>query len=723
MSVRIQLRLGTVIPTDEYLDVGEGVWDPENNRVGYGSGNSQPLYYPGLDGKNQDLILYQNSLIRSEYGGDDARFGWSGPNTFSMYTTSGLKIRVSNDYINFYARVNLNNGGTLSGDIDTAGGRFTDMNIRGITVSSLTDFIQIKDGDTGKTIGRIDERGVTAINLQQVFLILAANQESTNQLLRNLYSSGLISVRMSKNGKAFNNNTKVSGVGFSALNMHNHADWRGVAGMAELSVLVNGYHVQTRHADYRTLRPINDEINGTSIRAVNAGPAVPSSVLAKATGFTGQVLNSALANTQVEWMRNVYTTNPELCIFELSYLEAWVEKFDNQLLDVLATVEDINNLPQSLRKNFKQIFDFIQYYVHSGYKTPGENIPIPNGLVLTYDSVGHPTLGYVNYRISSVPVATMSNNQTTMTIQGVSYNLRALPINKAKAVAGIVDASNRFTLRRNLRERYIRSDSNGISVLDERSKLSWNTLYDSNNAMFDCADLELLCRMVPGFNGVNNDDFQMEDDANNVRVLTNRNMPVRYSPIDTVMGLGYYNNAYQHNTTDATGNKTQIKGFADLNLFTAKANDPKVVGGYTFMIPIELIVRTPRENWNPFNVAQQTTTTGNGSSSSPYSGWSNSGSFFTIPAEALTDLGVGKTNSDTKYKAYVSTPSGTKLMLANGIRIFDYDGYRRRFPIVPEATAFSAMGAELDWFKAAMKPLLKKIAGGNVVDTDIDDAF
>lgn len=727
-SLRIQFRLGTVVPSTEYLDVGEGIFDPDNLRLGLGYGNAQPAWLPGIDRTNQDLVMFGSSLIRSEDGGARARFGLHGKDLFSIFMTQGTRLRVTNESTIVYNQLVANGGGVLSGDFRTDGGRFTDMNVQEITISNTTKNVLIRSNEDNSVVGRIDHQGITSKSQQDFYLAMAAWSESIHQFFRNMFSSGLVSARQYSSSRPFDNRYKPNTGAFSAMSIHNHMDWRGLCGMAEIQVLVNGYPIQTRHNDYRMMHPIASETFGE--RVLNQGPPVPADVTSKALGYTGLTLNGNLANTQVQWMRNIYLPeNNSVCVWELTYLEAWVQKFDGNVLDIASSTRHSND-----EKTFKANIDYYNQYISSGLKPPIENVPMLPGVVRGIDANGHPFLGYVNWRISSIPVGNLSSSNSSVTMNNRQFDLRALPFDQAKAAKGIIDATNRFKLRRSLANRWFRNGAGRNSsikegmlnsfaddIFNEGQQPSWETLVNSRAALFDCVDLEHLCSLAPGFDGIGVYTEQFQNDPNRARFrgLTT----VSKFSSSTERGLNYYSNIVNVNGSDASGFQSFIRGFNDTNLFTAYTKHEEVIGNYSFMIPLELVIRTPRENWNPFNVPYQATPTGNGTYTRPYSGWNDYGVFYTMPLDAFGFQQRETTQADTGNRAWVTTPSGVKEMFASGIRTFDVTGERRRFPIVPDSVQFSGVGRDMEWLKFALKKVLRRVASGTVTDIEIDDAF
>ncbi len=727
---RIVFRLGSVIPTYEFLEVGEPVFDSDKFRLGIGLGNDVPLWYPRIDVDNQDQINIGNSLHRSEVGGKLARFGFNAPDQWVLTTKSGTRVVIGDTNTVFYNSVQMTAGGSLSGDWNTSGGRFTDINIRRIIVNSDTDRVSIVNGDTGKEIGHMDARGLSSVAQREMMLVLGAMAESQAAQNRAIYSSGLVSARSYTFSHPFNRRGKKHLGGDSVLNMHSHPEFRGLGGIGELALMVNGHFLQTRHVDYKTMRPLKTLVFGQ--RGMNTGVPVPSAVTSLPTGYSGINLIGNLAGTQVDWMRNVYTNSKQYCVYELVYLEMWLQKFDMNYLEIATSSRQANET-----RVFKDILEKMSYYARSGLKIPIENIGLPNGVVATFDAEGHPVLAYVNWRVGSIPVATMYDREVDLTMDGITYHLKSLPYIPEKSAAGVIDGTNRFRLRRNLQARYMRERRSDDPIYDDAvttafnsdaNKASWAAIQNSNGAIFDVEGLAELCRQVPGFNGIGDYSAQIfKDPTGQQTLVSGTKQDVYFSPYDE-KGFFYYDSLYKTAVNDAMGYSRSTRGFNDPNLFTAKTNFKEVVGGWSFMVPLELVLRTPRENWNPFAVVKRDAPTGDGSSSKPYNGWNDNGQFFTIPYDAMNSVvdysnSIRATDGDTRGTAYMVTGAGTKMMVGNGLRTFDITGERRRFPIIPESLRTDQNGVEIEFLKEVMKGLLRKAAAGTLTGSEIDDAF
>ena len=159
------------------------------------------------------------------------------------------------------------------------------------------------------------------------------------------------------------------------------------------------------------------------------------------------------------------------------------------------------------------------------------------------------------------------------------------PYDPFKAANGILDDTNRFALLR-----------------DEELLLpgeSWEDFAASSRARFgmDAADYRSMVGRVWGLDGI---DAAPLYDTFNVNTFTLTGRP---------LNMARYNRAYGLPTADASGRTAAPRGFNDPHLNVARTTNPLVVGGYTYMIPLELVCRTPLESWNPYDVVPSTGTT------------------------------------------------------------------------------------------------------------------
>jgi hypothetical protein len=166
------------------------------------------------------------------------------------------------------------------------------------------------------------------------------------------------------------------------------------------------------------------------------------------------------------------------------------------------------------------------------------------------------------------------------------------------------------------------------------------------------------------------------------------------------------NFAYYHHSfgagVDANNISYRYNGWNDPNLFVAHTKNDRILNNTSYLIPLELILRTPLETWNPYNVERKDIVNGSGTSDDPYDGYNEHGKYFLTPAKFFT--GEIETNivADTHKYAYVQTPNdGTKLLYASGIwitlpTIKDVGTIRIRYPIYRESVEDGIVGKYLN---------------------------
>lgn len=444
-----------------------------------------------------------------------------------------------------------------------------------------------------------------------VDLSLASYMETQAEVYRQLGSSGVFSVRQYNNPIAFDNTTKVWDTSYSSLSIHNHPNYRGMAGCGEVSVMVNGYYIRTRHNDYRLYSP-----TGKNFRRKEILP--PTGV------------------NSVEYMRNVYENNPEDCIVYLSYVEVWLEKLST----------DVGDRTTSFRhaveaKNLKDALDNGILFNVTGHKNKRENIPYQPIIVRRVLENGDTQLAVVRYRISSHPVASLSNSAQKREIR------------YADGSTAVVDLAS----------------NPNITAKHGKGRKQW----------FYTKVLPKLCTKVPGLDGL---DAAIQESYFDEKI--------GLDDVINTENAAFYNHSYTFNYADASGRTRAQRGFNDPNLFVAKTNNPKVLDSVSYMLPYELIIRTPREAWNPDNLPFVSKVSGKGTKEDPYTGVNINKYNYTIPVDTFADNTIVDP-ADTKKKAWVLG----KEYYASGINVFDYDGHRKRYPIAPNYHDYSKASCDL----------------------------
>jgi hypothetical protein len=605
--------------------------------------------------------------------------------------------------------------------------------------------------------------------MERDFLAEAAQEEGYAEFLRSQGASGIVNTRQYQADRTFELGYRVHDVSYAALNIHNHPNYKSQPGMAEIAACINGYYFRTRHMDYAMAYPIQGKyLERVALHA----PELPSAIAALPTGINpdGSI---NFANTQAGYMRDVKTANPQDCQWHLAYLECWLEQSEDDALDDPAdSFRHANDA-----KGYREMFDKGRYLNASGHKNRLENLSYQPFTVRYVDAQGVPRFGTLQYRINSYPVGDLralggaeqsprfvvgnSNShyhslevvltssqmasiksgtavelttssdfghthQVRVTWDGTQYqalDLHAghqhpvaviadsngrLPYNEAKAVAGTIDNTNRFKLVRDLRSRAHQS--------------SWANLAKSRMARFECADLLTLCEKLPGLEG---DGSVLEESYTQYGlndVLDSHNGSGR-------LNAARYNRRYKFNRDDASGRVAANRGFNDPTLFVAKTSHPRVVGGFSWMIPLELILRTPRENWNPYNLPtgdyallKAEEAAGHGTQAKPFSGTNPLHFYYGTPVGVVPEVPGQVDPADTANTAWVKDANGTpRQVLGNGIRVHDVDGMRQRFPIYPLFSDHGYSQTQQHFLRKTLTDLLKKAVAGTLTAADIEN--
>ena len=459
---------------------------------------------------------------------------------------------------------------------------------------------------------------ITSLNLKALnkkenatSLSLASYMETQAEINRQNGSSGVFSVRQYNTPTAFDNTSKVWDTSYASLSIHNHPNYRGMAGCGELSVMVNGYYIRTRHNDYRLFSP-----TGSNFRRKEILPP---------TGLSS-----------VDYMRNVYTNNPEDCIVYLSYIEVWLEELSTELGDRTTSYRhaiEADDLKDALDRGI--LFNV------TGHKNKRENIPYQPIIVRRVLDNGEAQVAVVRYRISSHPVASLSNKSQQKEIvyaDGSTTTVELLPNPNFKTKKG-------------------------------SGRKEW----------FTTDALAEYCIMVPGIDGLNAKITESYFDA-----------VIGLDDIINTENAAFYNHSYSFSKSDASGRNNAQRGFNDPNLFVAKTSNPRVLDSVTYMMPYEMIVRTPREAWNPDNLPFVDKVTGKGTKDDPYNGVNINKYNYTVPVETFADNTIVDP-ADTRKRAWVLG----KEYYASGINIFDYDGNRKRYPVAPNYHDYSKASCDL----------------------------
>jgi len=523
-------------------------------------------------------------------------------------------------------------------------------------------------------------------------------------IFRSMGSSGMINARDYSYAQPGNPATRRFSMGYGALGMHNHPNYHNMPGSAEWSLIVNGYAFQTRHNDYRMAYPLNTGKGTSAYRHVEP-PKKEYGSLSKDSD--GNIIGGA----GLEGMQKVFEDHPEDCIYHMTYLNVWFEEFHQDRVD-----ENASFRHQISGDNTREIFERSMRFIFSGQKARLENIPFEPLVLKTVDDNGVPRFTQLKYRIYSVPVAHMGTGDKDYTLpDGTVTTLKGLPFDEDKAIKGLIDSSNKF-----------------IMLSDEISKNGMprprSSFKRSSQARFRLADgiLEELMNKCPSIDGygANITEQYFDDDS----VYFDKNM-------------AYFSHFYGMGSSDASNRSKASRSFNDQNLFVAMSNNPKVVGafdasgvnkgGYIFGVPMELVLLTPRQSWNPYGIKEITYSQRNieyndksyGVKDKPFSGSHINGLNYKLPYATYLETSndgtdAADTSALTNGKYFINDSSGIPRRCApSGVNIITPDGYRQRFPIYSSFHDFTRGMTEAE----KIKKVLVKFAKGELTPEELED--
>ena len=304
------------------------------------------------------------------------------------------------------------------------------------------------------------------------------------------------------------------------------------------------------------------------------------------------------------------------------------------------------------------------------------------------------------------------------------------PFDLYKAVNHIIDNDNRYKLVKDQQE------LGRLRVSDPNA--TWKDLAESGKARFHMEqnDMISICESVWGLDGAGAYiSEEIDSYGNDYATFDASNQTDR-------LNMARYNRTYGYGDPGASGRRSARRGFSDPTLFVAKTNSSSVVEGYTWMVPIELVVRAPVEIWNPWDIilleGRPDGINSSGSGNSASDPWNAA---FTQLWYSLLPPGFFNSNNDDP----ADTSTGGKWIMANdgnaypaensGIWI-KYDNaadyrdasnnpystvFRQRMVIAPVWHEFTYGNQQLENFKDTVREALKGVRAGTFTDSDIDN--
>ena len=609
---------------------------------------------------------------------------------------------------------------------------------------------------------------------------IAAASDEQAELMRWLTSSGILGVRQYNSNESYTKRRNHD-VAFSAINTHNHADHPHIAGLAELAAIVNGYYVRTRHMDYK----FEHSVQGDFLDREPTGPhELPAFITNKPTGLSTDGMVDLEGDTQAKYINEMFDL-PFKIRADLSYLEVWLEDVtDGDVVDAADSTRHSDvagDLFETYQKNTK--------LTASGMKDRLENLANrPSGSAPYEDDNGdyQPRSYQINYRINTVTLGSMAHlgqplaprilignqnshahqltsqlsysqylglrngtfNEVLLNSTDVNHNHTyritwdaakgaldgkdlnpshqhtvhivqgfpgRVPFNADKARDGVIDNSNRFKLVYDLSalER-VGGDIDRLA----KSRYARYEYVDLAEAMETCFGLEGEGAVLTETYEFNNATVHLNDPDDPTADFDNPSLnAAQYNRTAVMVGL-----------TDAAGRSIFDRGFNDPNLFVAKTTHPQVVNGVSYAIPLEGIVRSPLETWNPAGVELNPTgpardQVGDGSFDDPYHD-ARRGSWYLTPVgiwDSQADGAPVVDPADTSAgSAWMLGADGNKYeMSASGMQMHDPFGRRLRIPIYPLAQEGSRESVETRALRNLVKDLLGKVIDGSLEEDDL----
>jgi hypothetical protein len=447
------------------------------------------------------------------------------------------------------------------------------------------------------------------------WLVQAVNWEAQAELVRANGQSGIVNVRQYNEGGTEPFNRPQDG-SFAVLNIHNHPNYPAMCGIAEISAAINGYYVRTRHNDYRIVAAAaGDYLAYTEI----GPPAVPASVTAfpavsdQVTEMRAYFQAMAAADTGLRDFRTHFR-------WTLSVLEIWPEIMDadRQFQETYPSFRHMESTLE-MRAQMERVLELAA----TGWKPRAENVSTIPGSARQITVNGEPRWVLWRFRIickdvgnlQTYPIATLLTLADRPNVRWhLGQTLEQLRLTR----------SARFSVNRALAADHYEGSYNGLDLLDT------------------------LMAMVPGLSGpgANITESHPSNESNAYIYGTT-------SPLNAA----FYNRKFSY-SIGASGRTTARRGWNDPTLFTALTNRPEVApvtsGAYSYRasyaIPLELILRTPLEAWNPYalpQIADTVAPTGLGTQASPYNGYRNKDYYYLTPGSFFSGAAGNPDQADT----------------------------------------------------------------------------
>lgn len=478
---------------------------------------------------------------------------------------------------------------------------------------------------------------------QREFLTMLAWKQATDAMyIRARGWSGLMAIRQYTYHGGSDN--LMSGAGSekgTPGHIHQHPEFGDLLGTGEVWAVINGWQFKARHRDHHLEAPA--PVGSDFLATVKLDPpALPATVTGTLEQQTAAITALFHRFKNGEW--------PEGFRADLTALEVWIEPYSSSISDTFHSERhalQTNTMTDALR--------LLLHYSASGLKDRFENQSVEMPIVAWIDASGDPKMGILRYRMVCTSLESLGDIRPMLEQhEDVVFNV------------GWGRDSGRYTVTEG-------TGSPGA--------------------------LDTMMGMLPGLDGAGASIIERHSrygQTESIRTWTDKNVP---------LNAAYYNRFAQAMGDDAANMHHFIRGDYDPYLFVASNTRAEVIdmafGGnphrWSWAIPMEIVIRTPLESWNPHGVPVSAENKGYGlgygtSASNPIPGLNPTvGMYFKTPAE-LYDGASHAESADTATGEYWVTcgDGAARKMRASGIWITTppfkegIGGITLRYPIHPE---------------------------------------
>jgi hypothetical protein len=634
---------------------------------------------------NSDIIilksLYTNLQIITGKDGKDGKDGENGLSAYQLWLQQGHDGSVD-DFLNWLKADSIGCMGNFNPPVGTPGFEDTTQtglcefvqNLEAITISNTINIDGVKwnndidhsnydrqlinldnytktlsatDLDLWEAIANLQKSNNSdTVSLNSLGSLLAWQNEGNAIYRRMMGQTGIYGVRQYTYKGDLKRPHSENG---QPAHMHNHAEYNDTCGSGEVIFVSNGYIGQTRHRDYRLLS--NNSVVWDSTHTTYTKPTYLS---VKPVNPPNRpiIVDTGTPAEKVEAMRNLFKDYkngqwPAGFGWTMSVLEVWFEEFSNNITDAFPSDrhgQDVSTLSAALRDVLK--------YSYTGFKNRLENTAFESPLIKWVNADGSYRIGVLKHRMVCTDVSTLGDLRPY--IEDLNDPLRSLSF-------GV--ETTRFRIK----------PGSGYDMLDR------------------------LMALMPGLDGADAFIEEKHWDYNLRKYVS----AYRVDIANQKLNAAYYNRMLKLLDDDAANLDTMIRGFNDPTLFVALNTRPEVMVQnidnidyrVSYAIPMELILRTPLEGWNPYNIPFDGSIPHEGgkglSINDPLEGYNNQVYYLTpselysgyVPAD-VADTSKGyrfvRTGDDTVHTFYAA---GQWVALPT---ITNVGSIRKRYAIFPE---------------------------------------